>query len=258
MVYKFRPLSSEKDWERLRQIISQCVLYMGPAAWLNDPTEGRVELRGTPDSVERFYQTIEKLRRDACVLSFSEALTEPLMWAHYAQGFQGIALEFDTTLCDWMSELYPVEYRDSVPIIDTDGVGETDLGDSLIDAVLLTKSGGWFYERELRYAQRLSDRKGPCNFILAKFPGVALRTIVIGCRTSLYDRERLVELVNKLLPHVTFGFATPAGRSIYGVTIHPSLPAPSEEERLHRDLRNLSKLGINRVMIESGNPQDGG
>jgi hypothetical protein len=82
MIYKFRPLSSENDWERLRQIICQCVLYMGPAAYLNDTTEGRVVLRGTPDVVERFYQETEKVRRDACVLSFSEALTETLMWAH--------------------------------------------------------------------------------------------------------------------------------------------------------------------------------
>jgi len=121
---------------------------------------------------------------------------------------------------------------------------------------------------KLRYAQRLSDRRGSYDFslaeflghhfILAKFPGVALRTIVIGCRTSLYDRERLVELVNRQLPHVTISFATPAGRSIYGVTIQPSLPALSEQERLRRDLRNLSKLGIQRVTVESGNPQDGG
>jgi|SRR5450631_886796 hypothetical protein len=150
MVYKFRPLSSEQDWKRLQQMISECVLYMGPAAYLNDTTEGRVELRGTPDVVQRFYQAIEEMRLDVCVLSFSEALTEPLMWAHYAQGFQGVAFGFDRTLCDWMSELYPVDYRDSVPIIDIDGLGETDLADSLIDAVLLTKSGQWSYERELR------------------------------------------------------------------------------------------------------------
>lgn len=251
MVYKFRPLTNEADLDRLRQTISEHVLYMGPAADLNDAIEGRVILTGSPGVVEYFYDAIEALRRDACVLSFSETLAEPLMWAHYARGFSGVALEFDRSLCDWMTELYPVAYCDSPTIIDVGTrVDAVDFSDGrLIDAVLLSKSAAWSYERELRYSQALSDRKGPGDFILARFSPAALRTVVIGCRVPLYERERLVELVNQHLPHAALRFASPAGRSTYEVAIQESLPPPTAQERFRRDLRAAAKLGFNGVML---------
>jgi DUF2971 family protein len=71
-----------------------------------------------------------------------------LMWSHYADGHNGIALHFDARVVPFdrvfevhYSELYP-EY----PFPAAEGVASTDAA----RAMLYTKSVGWVYEQEFR------------------------------------------------------------------------------------------------------------
>ncbi|PSV35735.1 hypothetical protein C9J44_11990 [Photobacterium sp. GB-27] len=95
---------------------------------------------------------------------FPPPLNSMMMWAHYANGFQGFCLEFDgKSLVESMREnghaidCFPIDYpeNDELPIIDLRNYYKDYLDNGLrsTDSILKassTKSRCWNYEREIR------------------------------------------------------------------------------------------------------------
>ncbi|HWA27497.1 MAG TPA: hypothetical protein VG734_17715 [Lacunisphaera sp.] len=127
----------------------------------------------------RMFQN--SLARKYGVISLSRRIESPLMWAHYADVHNGMALEFEDGLVD--AQPMEVVYRQKRPQV------RAELGRSLDDLEFFrVKSPDWQYEHEVRHMLKLehtelltkTDRKGhsmhvvPINFS-------CLRSVAFGC-----------------------------------------------------------------------------
>src|ERR1019366_7626025 len=92
---------SLKDLDREMDAIKSGYLYCSPYMNLNDPMEGLfTSSRLLKESAD--YRAIRAAIRDnkarIGVCSFSEVYDHELMWAHYADQFQGICVAYSLTL----------------------------------------------------------------------------------------------------------------------------------------------------------------
>jgi hypothetical protein len=90
------------------------------------------------------------------VACFSETPDDLLMWSHYGGQYQGLCLEFDTTLQPF-SRARPVDYVKKLPEITVSTILGLDEESSAIETdyepierLFRTKSDAWSYEREWR------------------------------------------------------------------------------------------------------------
>lgn len=96
-----------------------------------------------------------------CVCCFTTDAINELMWAHYADSFNGVCFEFDLSKTDYLYEkIFPVEYNDTFPVIDS--------MDELPEA-LLRKRLLWNYEKEWRV---LTNVKGTKSFDINSLTGI--------------------------------------------------------------------------------------
>lgn len=104
---------------------------------LNDPMEGVYTSKklNSSDFVKKTFD--EKGAYVICSFSGERALTDPLMWCHYANGFRGIAIEVTVSAQD--TNILPVMYSADVPM------------SSDVRKILTTKLCAWRYECEHRY-----------------------------------------------------------------------------------------------------------
>jgi hypothetical protein len=134
------------------------------------------------------------------VLSLTENPTSLLMWAHYANSHQGIAIGFHTksqflnrsNAKGAIGRVLPVTYsseRPAVTVYDPTVSGVT-YAERLIRQMLLTKSVEWQYEREHRVVLPLDDQVGFPHEIrndgihLFSFPPEAVAVVILGARVS--------------------------------------------------------------------------
>lgn len=127
----------------------------------------------------RMFQN--SLARKYGVISLSRRFDSPLMWAHYADVHNGMALEFEDGL--FGASPMDVIYRQERPQV------SAELGRSLNDLEFFrVKSPDWQYEHEVRYMLELdhtelltkTDRKGhPIHVVPIDFS--RLRSVTFGC-----------------------------------------------------------------------------
>jgi len=195
-LWRYRALSrlvsrdgSERD--RLReevQAICDGVIWSSPYRRMNDPMEGLYERQAA-----RFSNaTLERDLADRMfgeksglgIASLTETWDNELMWAHYADAFQGICVGYnlDRLLAGLPdgTALSRVVYADRPRGIRLKGT--TNLA-SRARAVLSTKSARWSYEREWRM---FSPIQGPVRH----GPGV-IGKVLLGTRIPEFD-ERYV------------------------------------------------------------------
>lgn len=119
---------------------------------LNDPMEGMFAYSYSSSSEKDYSQDIEAIIREKKKLkicSLSKTFDSHLLWAHYASGFDGLAIEVNLHNGD--QKIRDVTYRGvfaQVPI-------EID-NDSLVTAetILSSKYKEWEYEKEVRVLNR--------------------------------------------------------------------------------------------------------
>ena len=88
-----------------------------------------------------------------CVCCFTTDPLNELMWAHYADSYNGVCLEFNLSKTAYLHEkIFPIKYNDTFHLINS--VEE-------LPEVLLTKRTVWTYEKEWRV---LSNVKGAKAF----------------------------------------------------------------------------------------------
>jgi len=129
---------------------------------------------------------IKKLRQDG-LASFSKTITSQLMWAHYSEGFQGIAYHFivgrdPTSVITRLQRMSYVSQRPLVPLSsvlqflsrsETTGHEKALTPDlDFLDTIFLFKSTEWAHEQEYRIV-RFGDST-------AHFNANELASIIIG------------------------------------------------------------------------------
>lgn len=144
-------------------------------------------------SKEHFYKGLNEAMladlRNSRVCCFSRKCNDILMWAHYADSYKGICVEYDLTdLSDVVGYLAPVQYETTFPEVDY-------LNDNItaIQQMILTKSKNWKYEREIR---ALRDNGSENIVPISK---AAIKSVIIGPKmqtdTALY--RKLMSIIPK-------------------------------------------------------------
>jgi hypothetical protein len=116
-----------------------------------------------------------------------------LMWAHYAQKHQGVCLEFDATK-EKLWRARRVVYRDAMTAINADIMYDKP---ALLEAVLLTKSREWSYEKEYRLLGR--DGAIDPSFALAtdgdflRLPEEAITAVIAGHNADIQGIRKVIQ-----------------------------------------------------------------
>ena len=92
-LYKYRAL---KPFAHVAAIIQGKELHASRFAELNDPMEGI--FRSVREICEEFLREIRRNRETVHICALSRTSKNPLMWAHYADGFKGICIEMEVMM----------------------------------------------------------------------------------------------------------------------------------------------------------------
>ena len=142
--YKFRKLTSELDYYRLKEIIENNEFWCSNFWELNDPMEGVFKIDSKlAEKISEIYE--EKGQYKICSFSGKKAFENPIMWGYYADGFKGVAIEIDLS----EEKLKKIKYSDSAMEFDSSSV----LDDN-VEKILLNKNTAWEHEDEYRYLEK--------------------------------------------------------------------------------------------------------
>lgn len=136
---------------------------------LNDPMEG-VYAYATQQSESSSSQLRKRIAQEKTrhrVCSLSADFQSHLLWAHYAGGFDGLAIEVD--LPDSDTRVRRVEYRGVFAFLNLDSIADEH---DAVRSILFSKYMEWSHEQEIRV---LTD----CEFYELRHP---VRRIIVGPR----------------------------------------------------------------------------
>lgn len=199
-LYRYRSVSTAKKKKEEIGAIRDGYLWCSCFTDMNDPMEGAFEasilLQKDPRIREIKSQIINK-KTNLGICSLSEAHDHELMWAHYADQFRGICIEYYVPrLLEALSEdieLAKVSYSEQNYRVFPKTASDSDTA----KRILSTKNHRWFYEREWRL---LSPSKGRIN--LAR--NTSIRTVFFGSRMPESTKDRLMMSIREKLPDVRF------------------------------------------------------
>lgn len=143
-------------------------IYLPTRDDLNDPTEGLFiddavflfleQLKEFSSKVrEKYYGLIQKFN-DVGIYSLSKNHSDELLWAYYASGHTGFAIEYDIEILKESLNHnkyfqfvfdFDVDYVECVPNVDFSTLYRRDTND-VLKACLGSKSVSWFHEKEYR------------------------------------------------------------------------------------------------------------
>lgn len=143
--YKFR---GSNQFDLALDIIFNKRLYCADWSKLNDPMEGSfVYSRSSIDETDyktRIQEIIEK-KQGIRICSLSKTFDCHLLWAHYASGFDGLAIEVD--LPDRDERVKDVLYRGVFGHVAIERAQDPS---RIAQEILSSKYQEWAYEREVR------------------------------------------------------------------------------------------------------------
>jgi hypothetical protein len=144
--YKFRSLGDETSLHRVKEMLQTGKIYCSKYWELNDPMEGVYRSLEQPSQFAADLRC-EKINTLIGCLSSKKALTEPLMWGHYANGFKGVAVEFTHSNqkagVDGAFQFEKMDY-----VAKPKGVKSSD--PNAVVEIFTSKLSSWVYESEWR------------------------------------------------------------------------------------------------------------
>lgn len=215
IVYKFR---TAEQLPYALDILYNRRLYCADWSTLNDPMEGSFYFQASSADAERVKSGIEEViahKRRLRVASLAATLDCHLLWAHYAAGFTGLAVEVE--LPDKDRAIRRVNYRGVFAEL---RMSPTFSAEVAAQAVLSSKYLEWAYEREVRVLQQdewYPLRKPVRRIIVGhRIDEGLFRGITAICkdagiplyRTGIGDEKIVADLIWMPRPHFA-GFNTP-------------------------------------------------
>lgn len=162
---------------------------------------------------EIFNSFMRVTNRNVGVLSLTESPDNELMWAHYANSYDGFVVGFDSEdeffrpkrgepkLC---GELMNVIYSDTRPVVYVEP-GKMDIPKE----VFFTKTTKWSYEREWRIikyldmANEIKDVSGKKIHLFDVSPS-AVKEVIFGEKVSQGSRDAVEGVLRAKVPHVIY------------------------------------------------------
>ena len=132
------------------------------------------------------------------LLCYSEVISDPVIWSHYADSHQGLALGFDFSTTGWPP--YQVRYSKARPVIDFEKVRTLPkatpeiLSNYIFQTGFATKASSWSYEKEYRHLISFHGCKMIGSHFFRGMPCDLLKEVVLGarCPVSMEDIERVL------------------------------------------------------------------
>ena len=148
---------------------------------------------------------------DTSIFCLTEDFDNLLMWAHYADNHRGGVIKFlpvravDSPLL----VARKVTYSKQIPTVDfVSLLGDTFASSLAIrDAITLTKSLDWQYEKEWRIVSAL--RNPASEYEIISFAEEEVGGLYLGCRMAEKDKSELIEIMAKKYPWAPIYQATP-------------------------------------------------
>lgn len=170
---------------------------------VNDPYEWlpgvNAPAQGSPIEWEAWLDDFRKaiLARWGMVC-FSKTITDPVIWAHYAECHKGIALEFDYITEPKKTDIVKVDYSyERVcldPTVITDAWRESEEAASIMKKSLTAKHISWRYEQEYRVIVYLSGCIEDAGKYYIQLPNEFLVRVILGidCPTTINETEDIL------------------------------------------------------------------
>ena len=118
-LFKYKSLNGEGLLFALDMIVNKRI-YLSTCEMMDDPHEGGFEVTNQCktdnedisflDELKSVHEIVNKTR----FTSFSTKADNPLLWAHYAGGYTGIAFEYDIPDNSSVLDLLPIEYSGEI------------------------------------------------------------------------------------------------------------------------------------------------
>ncbi len=218
ILYKYRSLDGINK-QRAERIFTHSELYFPTPLQFNDPFDCGINLsfEGTREEwcsyVDRIFseqatglspakrlmlrrrlkrarpidglseQYIAEMMVKLGIFSLSETPVDILMWSHYADSHRGICIGFYSGPKDQFFRIFQaVQYQEDYPT--------TRVYDDVMqrmEAMLLTKSNHWGYEREYRI---IDHEHGPGK---KHFPSELLACVILGSKIKEPDRSDVIK-----------------------------------------------------------------
>lgn len=167
-----------------------------------DPQKGHLVAQGSEflaSAISDMDQALrdrfsESMRSNLGVLCLSSTGCNELLWAHYADGHRGFALQFtsdnmffqpDATDSETLTGAQPVIYANDRPTL-TEIIDENNR----LELFFFRKSLSWAYEEEWRIVRSIARADESMNkngeaIALFRFPPKALNAVILGYRASV-------------------------------------------------------------------------
>ncbi len=199
-VFKLRSMQGDGFYFALDMMTNERI-FLSTCQYMNDINEGIWEFtsrmdRAHRDVAKQFREFIDA-RRFTCFLG---AVNNPLMWAHYAGGFSGIALEYEIDKTDY--DIRHIDYI-GVPKISKSQAEDVLSGKCLPQDIglLKQKESYWAYENEWRLYGNNSEEY---------IKDIKPKAIIFGARGTKHD-EVLKKIARKL--KIRVGYMVPKSSS---------------------------------------------
>jgi hypothetical protein len=167
---------------------------------LNDPFEWRIGVVGdSSNHIEigrkTFDEFVTRFNEKIGIISLSAIAHEPVLWSHYADSHQGIALEVDY---EREGGLESVSYSHALPTFNVSHFLAQRSGDKytqrILRETLARKSLAWSYEREHRVHLDLPECEEEDGQFYQPIPDDFLRRVILGirCQTSVGEVRKIL------------------------------------------------------------------
>lgn len=184
-VYKFRPLGNKEEFRRFKEILETEEFHCSKFSELNDPMEGTFTATNSSTLIDSIFKG--KSNYKICSFSARRALSNPLMWGYYANGFRGAAIEVEA----YIHRVRKVNYTNSIPMIENT-ISDNTNTDRIVEEILTTKFTSWRHECEYRFLKKTENDKIKIGEISAIYFGAPYRRAV-NRNSIIADSDRLIE-----------------------------------------------------------------
>jgi hypothetical protein len=158
---------------------------------LNDPYEWLPGIDGIIPEALGFTNRcrdnyLKDMNEDFGMISFSETVSDAVLWSHYADSHRGIAIEVDHLV---NKQLHKVTYSQIRPTVPVHFINQQEQYDEQMRGILLKsvmqKSLSWSYEKGYRVLEDLMSCQVAQGMYFLKIPENFITRVIIGARSTV-------------------------------------------------------------------------
>jgi hypothetical protein len=184
-LYKYKALSGDGLLHALDMIVEKRI-YLSTYESMNDPHEGGFSVNAAcfvgSKRIRRISEhdrkTAFELIKSTRFTCFTTTATEPLLWAHYANGYSGVCFEYEIPPKSSDFDLIPISYQGVSPEINRPIIQGLigGVNNPYDHGMLVSKRNEWSYEKEYRLFSR--------SPAIVYYQNIQPKRVILGSRNN--------------------------------------------------------------------------